>query len=40
MTLDPKEYAHLIPETKTIVNQVVKNNLGDAYYFPLEQTLQ
>jgi asparagine synthase (glutamine-hydrolysing) len=33
MTLDPKEYVHLIPETKEIVNKVVKKNLGDGILF-------
>jgi asparagine synthase (glutamine-hydrolysing) len=33
MTLDPKEYNHLIPETKNIINKVVKNNLGDGVLF-------
>jgi len=33
MTLDPKEYVHLIPETKNIVNKVTENNLGDSILF-------
>jgi len=33
MTLDPKEYVHLIPETRSIINRVVKNNLGDSMLF-------
>jgi asparagine synthase (glutamine-hydrolysing) len=33
MTLDPKEYTHLIPETKDIINKVIKNNLGDGILF-------
>jgi asparagine synthase (glutamine-hydrolysing) len=33
MTLDPKEYAHLLPETKEIINKVVKKNLGDGMLF-------
>ncbi len=33
MTLDPKEYAHLIPETKAIVNKVVQKNMADGILF-------
>lgn len=33
MTPDPKEYAHLIPETKTIINKVVKNNMAEGILF-------
>jgi asparagine synthase (glutamine-hydrolysing) len=33
MSLDPKEYAHLIPEAKTIVNKVIEDNLGDSILF-------
>jgi asparagine synthase (glutamine-hydrolysing) len=33
MTLDPKEYFGLIPETKSIINEVVKNNIGDSILF-------
>jgi asparagine synthase (glutamine-hydrolysing) len=33
MTLDPKEYSHLIPETKAIVNKVVQKNMGDGILF-------
>jgi asparagine synthase (glutamine-hydrolysing) len=33
MILDPKEYTYLIPETKSIINKVVKNNLGDGVLF-------
>ncbi|MCL2642048.1 MAG: asparagine synthase-related protein [Candidatus Bathyarchaeota archaeon] len=33
MPLDPKEYTHLIPETKNIINKVIKNNLGDSILF-------
>ncbi|MCL2134055.1 MAG: asparagine synthase C-terminal domain-containing protein [Candidatus Bathyarchaeota archaeon] len=33
MTLDPKEYSHYIPETKNVINKVVKNNLGDSILF-------
>jgi len=33
MTLDPKEYTHLIPETKNIINKVIKNNIGDSILF-------
>ena len=33
MTLDPKEYSHLIPETKALVNKVVKKNMADGILF-------
>ena len=33
MSLDPKEYIHFIPEAKTIVNKVIKDNLGDSILF-------
>jgi asparagine synthase (glutamine-hydrolysing) len=33
VTLDPREYTHLISETKSIINKVVKNNLGDGVLF-------
>jgi asparagine synthase (glutamine-hydrolysing) len=33
MTLDPKEYAHLIPETKALVNKVVQKNMADSILF-------
>jgi len=33
MTLDPKEYTNIIPETKSIINKVVKNNIGDSMLF-------
>ncbi len=33
MTLDPKEYSHLIPETKALVNKVVQKNMADGILF-------
>jgi asparagine synthase (glutamine-hydrolysing) len=33
MTLDPKEYAHLIPETQALINQVVQKNMADSILF-------
>jgi len=33
MTLDPKEYSHLIPETKSLINKVVQKNMGDGILF-------
>jgi asparagine synthase (glutamine-hydrolysing) len=33
MTFDPKEYVHLISETRDIINKVVRNNLGDGMLF-------
>ncbi len=33
MKLDPKEYAHLIPETKALINKVVKKNMADGILF-------
>ena len=33
MTLDPKEYSHLVPETKALVNKVVKKNMADGILF-------
>jgi len=31
--LDPKEYSHLIPETKALVNKVVQKNMGEGILF-------
>jgi len=33
MTLDPKEYSHLIPETRALVNKVVQKNMADGILF-------
>ncbi|MCL1965654.1 MAG: asparagine synthase C-terminal domain-containing protein [Candidatus Bathyarchaeota archaeon] len=33
MSLDIKEYIHLIPEARTVVNRVIENNLGDGMLF-------
>ncbi len=33
MTLDPKEYAPLLPETRTLVNKVVRKNMADSILF-------
>src|SRR3989304_8220049 len=33
MTLDPKEYANLLPEVRTLVNKVVQKNMADAMLF-------
>lgn len=33
MTLDPKEYVHLLPEVKTLINKVVKKNMADGFLF-------
>lgn len=33
MTLDPKEYTHLIPQTKEIINKVVRKNMADGILF-------
>ena len=33
MVLDPKEYSPLIPETKALVNKVVKKNMADGILF-------
>jgi asparagine synthase (glutamine-hydrolysing) len=33
MPLDPKEYVHLILETKKVINKVIENNRGDGILF-------
>ena len=33
MTLDPKEYTHLIPQTREIINKVVRKNMADGILF-------
>jgi asparagine synthase (glutamine-hydrolysing) len=33
MSLDPKEYVHLIPETIEVINKVIENNRGDGILF-------
>jgi asparagine synthase (glutamine-hydrolysing) len=33
MSLDIKEYIHLIPEARNVVNRVIENNLGDGMLF-------
>ncbi len=33
LTLEPKDYAHLLPEVKTLVNKVVQKNMADGFLF-------
>ena len=33
LTLDPQEYANLLPEVRTLVNRVVQRNMADSMLF-------